>query len=202
MSGPYFDGPARPVIAVADAAALRAVASNLFKEAQLARIAEFGLYEWKPASGSADDGVTVIKPNDRVFPLILGRWILVQMGETAPRVVVAGAQQVASTGYQLVSSFTFNAADYSGASFTLAAMLRTTSALVTAQLRLYNLTDLVVVGADPLLTSTSPDPELKTVALASPADLPAGLRTYELQLKKSAAGVDVVTCDKAELLIG
>lgn len=74
MSGPYFNALARPVLTVADAAALRAVDSNLFVEGELADLGSNGSrFEWAPASVVPDDGVEVIKPADVGGA---GRWLL------------------------------------------------------------------------------------------------------------------------------
>lgn len=77
MSKPYYTGPAAPTISAASAAALRTVESTLFFAGQLARVAGTTLiHEWDPANITADNGTTVIKPDD-IGPQAAGRWVAV-----------------------------------------------------------------------------------------------------------------------------
>ena len=116
--------------------------------------------------------------------------------------LLAGTQSTNLTSYQVIGGIVFSPATYSYTSITLEVMLETTNAGFTAQLRLFNVTDSIVVGADPLLTSVSLTPERKTVVLAVPADLPNSLKVYELQLKMSAASnSERVTCKSGRFLI-
>lgn len=189
-----------PVVSVLTVAALRAVVSDTFIPAQLARVFDAALYEWDAASVEADDGNQVVRPND-VAPADPGRWKRVNLGEPSPIVFVAGSEQVLTIVDTLIGADSFDPTDFEDATFTFVAVLRSAGGVVDAELVLYNRTDNVVVGADPILSSNSQNPDRQSIALTTPADLPAGLRAYEVWLRQSVASSDPVICDKCELQI-
>src|SRR5689334_1224644 len=83
----YFSGKARPVATATSVAVLRAFApSSQFVDGMFARIAGGSTYEWNSSSSAADNGTTVIKPNDVSGN---GRWV-----------IAAGAGSQGSQGFQ------------------------------------------------------------------------------------------------------
>jgi hypothetical protein len=81
---------------------------------------------------------------------------------------------------------------------TFNASINTSLASTQAQIRLFNVTDGVVVPGTSF-TSISLTPELNTVILAVPVALPNSAKTYEVQLRTATAAV--AFCQKAELII-
>lgn len=79
MTSPYYDGNVAPVVAAASVVNLRAVLSNLFEDANTARILGLGTFEWDSVSTAVDDGSTVIKPDDITHP-DPGRWLVIPAG--------------------------------------------------------------------------------------------------------------------------
>lgn len=79
MSG-YLTGPAFPVVCPTNVAGLRAVASAPLKQDCTAVITAAFWY-WDPTSVAADDGTTVLCPNDIVHPAP-GRWLVSPFGHT------------------------------------------------------------------------------------------------------------------------
>lgn len=75
----YFATPARPTICPSTVPDLRAAGpSGMFAEQQLALLGA-SLFRWDPASTVADDGATVIKPDD-IGVSDPGRWMRVPVG--------------------------------------------------------------------------------------------------------------------------
>ena len=105
MPAPYFNGLVRPTIAATTVAALRAYVSNLFVEAMIARISAVGLFEWAPLSIVADDGATVIIPNDIIHPAP-GRWVLISFaaGALVGQVTNGEVKQTGATAGQIFTS--------------------------------------------------------------------------------------------------
>jgi hypothetical protein len=101
---PYAQARSFPGIVVANAAALRAVASNLFIDGGQARIFVAGSpppddYLWDSTSSASDDGTNVIKPSDVSGN---GRWLLNTGGGggiTPPAGDIGG-----STGFPIIES--------------------------------------------------------------------------------------------------
>jgi hypothetical protein len=116
--------------------------------------------------------------------------------------LLASTQSTNLTSYQVIGGIPFNPTIYNHTTITLEILLETTNISYTAQFRLFNVTDSVAAGADPLLTSVSLTPERKTVVLSVPTNLPSSLKTYEIQLKMSASSnSERVTCKSARFLI-
>jgi hypothetical protein len=81
---------------------------------------------------------------------------------------------------------------------TFNATINTSLAATQAQIRLFNVTDgVVVTGTE--FSSISLTPELNTIVLGVPAALPNAAKTYEVQLRTATAAV--AFCQKAELII-
>jgi len=81
---------------------------------------------------------------------------------------------------------------------TFNASINTSNGSVSAQVRLFNVTDgIVVPGTE--FSSTSLTPEFFTVVLAVPAALPNAAKTYEVQLR--TATIAIALCQKTELII-
>jgi hypothetical protein len=115
----------------------------------------------------------------------------------SPLILVAGSQEMTSTAYKIIGGRDFDASLYPGAVFTLIAVLRTTDIVISSNIRLYNRTDAVAVGADPIFTSTSLTPEQFSVVVA----LPSALKSYEIQLKQGGVSPVAVICDYAAIII-
>lgn len=115
----------------------------------------------------------------------------------SPLILVAGSQEMTSTAYKIIGGRDFDASLYPGATFTLVAVLRTTDIVISSNIRLYNRTDAVAVGADPLFTSTSLTPEQFSVVVA----LPNALKSYEIQLKQGGVSPVAVICDYAAIIM-
>ena len=113
--------------------------------------------------------------------------------------LLAGGASTSAAGYVRIGSQSFDKADYVYSSIILEALLETTDVTMAAQVRLYDLTNAAVIGADPLLSGTSLTAEyLYSAALT----LPSGLTTYELQMKMGAgAAPDAVICSSAQLIM-
>jgi len=111
---------------------------------------------------------------------------------------VASVFQTAQTSYQTGPALV---ADLTGvASVTFEAVLEATSGM-TARVRLYN-QDTASAVTDSALTTTSTTPTRVSTTLTVPADLPASLQTYLVQLQISAGSpgdADQVVCRWAAL---
>lgn len=115
----------------------------------------------------------------------------------SPLIFVAGSQEMTSTAYKIIGGRDFDASLYPGATFTLVVVIRTTNALIASELRLYNRTDAVAIGADPIATTNSLTPTQSSTVVA----LPGASKGYEIQLKQDAASVSAVICDYAAIII-
>ncbi len=106
---------------------------------------------------------------------------------TEPVVVdlLCGRQTTPLTGFDIVGSKVFDRSKYPS---TFSCMFRArifASAGMTAQVRLFNFTDSIVVTPT-LLSSASTTPTVVTASLAVPADIPNASKEYEVQLRISA----------------
>lgn len=114
--------------------------------------------------------------------------------------VVGGVVAVDTNGYTRVGSFFLDMTSFIGLepAADLAVILETTDVANNADVRVYNVTTSSVLGADPLLTTTSLTPvRLSTVIVPT-----AGGNLYELQMRmRVGLAPDQVTCSNAFVLI-
>jgi len=115
----------------------------------------------------------------------------------SPLIFVAGSQEMTSTGYKIIGGRTFDASLYPGATFTLIVVIRTTDVIIASELRLYNRTDLVAVGADPIATSNLLLPDQSSIVVP----LPSASKGYEIQLRQGGVSPAAVICDYAAIII-
>ena len=124
-------------------------------------------------------------------------------GSSFTEFLLSGIASTDSLGYTVIGGIQFNPAVYGATSVRFEALLETTNASDSAILRIWNVTDSVVVKADPLVTSTSLTPELLNSALTTGTHLPSSSKTYELQMKMGAgSSPDRVTCKMAKFVVG
>ncbi len=134
------------------------------------------------SSDGADDGYIMVADG-------LGGWTVEPIA-TGAKIVpgVSGYEDTQDDSWQEIGGLVFNPAEYSGATaFEFEALIQTTIIAKSVSIRLYNLTDGAAVASS-VQTSTSLVPELKSVSLSIPADLPNSEKIYTVQIKMSIAG--------------
>lgn len=105
--------------------------------------------------------------------------------------VVAGVLSTSELGYVRIGGFPLNIDGRQDLEVRLFSIIETTNAAVECHIRLFDITGSGVVGSDPLYTSSSLVPELRSALVT----LGAGDRVYEVQMKMgSGLAPDKVTC--------
>jgi len=111
--------------------------------------------------------------------------------------IVAGVATTDTNGYTRIGSFELEADALPDPSSELRLVLETSNVLNNADIRIFNVTTSLVLGADPLLTTVSLTPVFLTAALTPTA----GSNLYELQMKmRIGTAPDQVTCSHAVVL--
>jgi hypothetical protein len=131
------------------------------------------------SSDGADDGYIMLADG-------LGGWRVASNGS---KIVpgVSGYQDTQADSWEEVGGLIFNPLEFVGSTFEFEALIQTTIIAKAANIRLYNITDGAVV-TDSVLSSTSLVPDLVSVVLTAPDDLPNGEKIYAVQVKMSIAG--------------
>lgn len=132
------------------------------------------------SSDGADDGYIMLADG-------LGGW---RMAANGSKIVpgVSGYQDTQADSWEEIGGLIFNPLEFIGSTtFEFEALIQTTIIAKAANIRLYNITDGAVV-ADSVLSSTSLVPDLVSVVLTAPDDLPNGEKIYAVQVKMSIAG--------------
>lgn len=191
MSG-FLNIAARPLLCPTSVANLRTCESSLFTAGMLALVTISGtrtLFSWDASSMAADDGTTVIKPND-ISGGDPGRFLYLPLSQgvsTSNQIVpaISGRQQTveASGDGEVVGGFIFNKANIptTPVVFRFRALVGVSVGGQTATLQLFDMTNSTVIDT---LTSTSTTPENKLSS--STLTLASGLVTYLVQLKRTA----------------
>lgn len=116
---------------------------------------------------------------------------------------ITGVQSTDQTIFDEIGALIFDPTQYNDApvnlnrSFKFRAVLEVATAGQTVTLELYNNTDNVSVAQ---LTSTSTLPEIKSIILSVPSNLPNSEKLYGIRLKRTGGSVtDLVSCKLARI---
>jgi hypothetical protein len=125
--------------------------------------------------------------------------------QNADRIIIPlaiNASVQSNTAYTVIGGDEFNPADYleAGRQIIFVARISTIDTSVSADIRLFNVTDNTSVSSTEF--STLSDVTVRNEAILSvPTDLPNEEKTYEVQLKQGTLSANPVFCIKAELHI-
>jgi len=109
--------------------------------------------------------------------------------------IFADESSTKEANFTRISTFAFDPSEFSGTtSWSLEAILESTSTVNSASLRVYNFTDSATVATLNSLTTTG---SLVTTTLSVPGDLPSSSKIYEVQL--AASGSATATCTHVKL---
>lgn len=125
--------------------------------------------------------------------------------QNADRIIIPlaiNASVQSNTTYTVIGGDEFNPADYpeNGRQIIFVARISTIDTSVSADIRLFNVTDNTSVSSTEFSTLSSVTVR-NEVILSVPTDLPNEEKTYEVQLKQGTSSANPVFCIKAELHI-
>lgn len=105
-----------------------------------------------------------------------------------------------NTTYTVIGGDEFNPADYpsDGRQIVFVARVNTINTSISADIRLFNVTDNASVASTEFSTLSATTVRNETI-LSVPTDLPNSEKTYEVQLKQGTLSTSPVFCVKAEL---
>ena len=110
--------------------------------------------------------------------------------------IVGGVLSTSELGYVRLGSFPLNIDNRQDLSVVLYGILETTDITSACQIRLFDVTAGSPVGSDPLFSSPSLTPELKSNVVT----LGAGDRVYEVQMKMSSGAAPTkVSCSHCRI---